>query len=344
MTTFRAFSSISDGAWDAFVADQWWGNFLQTTAWGRFKERWGWRANRIAVERAGGLVAGAQVLFRPLPLGRSVAYVPRGPVAPPDDPALLRALLDKVHLVARAAGALLVTVEPNWTLPTEGEAHLERIGFRRGAEAMQPGATLVLDVRPSEEALLMRMHAKWRYNIRLSARKSVAVREGAAEDFPIYERLMRITAERDKFDIRACGYYEAAWRAFGDDARLFVAEYEGRSLAAIIVVRVGKTVTYLYGASSEEERNRMPNHALQWAAIRWAKHSGCEWYDFWGIPSEVPAHGSVESYGEGGLWGVYRFKRGFGGRVAKYPPALDFPYKRLGYLAYKRYQARRRGG
>jgi len=341
--TFDTHSSIVAPAWDAFVADQRWGNFLQTAAWGRFKEQWGWRAKRIAVEHRGRFVAGAQVLFRPLPLERSVAYVPRGPVAPPDDPVLLRALLEEVHLMARAARALLLTVEPNWALSTEGEACLRRLGFRQGAEAMQVGATLMLDVRPPEEDLLKQMHPKWRYNIRLSARKGVAVREGVAQDFPTFERLMRITAERNKFDIRACGYYESAWRAFGDDARLLIAEYGGKPLAAIIVVRVGKTATYLYGASSSEERHRMPNHALQWAAIRWAKRSGCERYDLWGIPSDVPADGSVEEYGEGGLWGVYHFKRGFGGRVVKYPAAYDFPYSRLGYLAYKQYQARHRG-
>ena len=343
IATSRAPLSISEHEWDEFVAAEPWGSFLQTAAWGRFKERWGWRVRRVAVERDGALAAGAQVLFRPLPLGRSVAYVPRGPVAPPDDPGLLAALLDEVHRAARGSGALLLTVEPNWELPTQGTEHLGRIGFRPGAEAMQAEATLMLDLRPAEEDLLAGMRPKWRYNVRLSARRGVVVREGGAEDFSIYARLMAATGERDRFEVRPRGYYEDAWRAFGDDGKLFVAEYEGRPLAAIIVVKTGATATYLYGASSDEERNRMPNHALQWAAIRWAKSSGCERYDFWGIPPEVPDDGEVEQYGEGGLWGVYRFKQGFGGRVVKYPRALDFPYSRLGYAAYRRYQARRRG-
>ncbi|MDP9478483.1 MAG: peptidoglycan bridge formation glycyltransferase FemA/FemB family protein [Actinomycetota bacterium] len=325
--------SASEREWDAFAAAGPWGSFLQTAAWGRFKERWGWRARRVTVERYGELVAGAQVLFRPLPLGRSVAYVPRGPVAPPDDPDLLAALLDEVHRAARAEGALLLTVEPNWESPTEGTEHLGRLGFRRGAEAMQAEATLLLDLRPSEEDLLAGMRPKWRYNVRLSERKGVAVREGGAEDFSIYERLMRATGERDRFEVRPRGYYEDAWHAFGEDGKLFVAEHEGKALAAIIVVKTGGTATYLYGASSDEERNRMPNHALQWAAIRWAKRSGCKRYDFWGIPPEVPDDGDAEQHGEGGLWGAYRFKQGFGGRVVKYPRALDFPYSRLGYAA-----------
>ncbi len=183
------------------------------------------------------------------------------------------------------------------------------------------------------------MHQKWRYNIRLAARKEVTVRVGGAADFDLYDSLSTVTGERDAFATRPRGYYEDVWRTFQPErSRLFVAEYQGRALAAIIVVRVGNTAVYLYGASSNEERNRMPNHALQWEAIRWAKSEGCQGYDFWGIPPEVPLDGEVEEIGEGGLWGVFRFKQGFGGKVVKYPGAFDFPYSRLGYLAYQRFQ------
>jgi lipid II:glycine glycyltransferase (peptidoglycan interpeptide bridge formation enzyme) len=91
----------------------------------------------------------------------------------------------------------------------------------------------------------------------------------------------------------------------------------------------------------------MPNHALQWAAMRWAKARGCTLYDLWGIPDEVGAHPDAyaepESWGEGGLWGVYRFKQGFGGQVVRYTGAWDMPLSQPGYALYKLALRVRRG-
>lgn len=340
-SAYHATTTIPDPVWDAFVASDPAGNFLQTIAWGEVKSRWGWWARRVAVRREGILAAGAQLLFRKAPLGRVIAYSPRGPIVTDEDPALLSTLLAEIHRLCRAERALLLTVEPGWPLPTPGVSRLHALGFRPAAASAQPSATILLDLRSDEEAILGQMHPKWRYNIRLAARKEVVVRVGGESDLGTFARLTALTGERDGFATRPPGYYEDVWRLFGPAARLFLAEYAGQPLGAILVVRVGKTATYLYGASSNEERNRMPNHALQWAAIQWARGEGCHTYDFWGIPPEVPESGEVTEFGEGGLWGVFRFKQGFGGRIVKYPGTLDYPYSRLGYFAYQYYQARR---
>ncbi len=106
---------------------------------------------------------------------------------------------------------------------------------------------------------------------------------------------------------------------------LLVAEYEGKPLAALFVARNGNRAYYLYGASTDEERNRMPTYLLQWEAMKWAKARGCEEYDLWGVPDEDEA--TLEANFEtrhDGLWGVYRFKRGFGGQLnALYRPWIE---------------------
>ena len=118
-----------------------------------------------------------------------------------------------------------------------------------------------------------------------------------------------------------------------------LAEAEGEMLAAIAVFAMGTRAWYMWGASGESGRNLMPNHALQWAAMRWAKARGCTLYDLWGIPDEVgadpDAYAEPESWGEGGLWGVYRFKQGFGGQVVRYTGAWDMPLSKPGYAMYK---------
>jgi lipid II:glycine glycyltransferase (peptidoglycan interpeptide bridge formation enzyme) len=103
----------------------------------------------------------------------------------------------------------------------------------------------------------------------------------------------------------------------------------------------GNRAWYVYGASNDQERNRMPTYLLQWEAIRWAKSHGCEEYDLWGVPdeNEETLEANFETRHDG-LWGVYRFKRGFGGELKRAAQALDRVYNPLLYWAYTKYMMR----
>ena len=78
-----------------------------------------------------------------------------------------------------------------------------------------------------------------------------------------------------------------------------LAEYDGQPLAALVVVVCGRTAWYLWGASANRERNRMPNHALQWAAMQWAVAHGATRYDLWGIPDEIGQLAVGMAHGDG---------------------------------------------
>ena len=109
-------------------------------------------------------------------------------------------------------------------------------------------------------------------------------------------------------------------------AHAFIAEYEGQPIAHLILFHFGRKCWYFYGASSDLERERMPNYALQWAAIRWAKAQGYALYDMWGAPDHFNESDR--------MWGVYEFKRGFRGSVTRHIGAWDYaPYPLL-YRTY----------
>lgn len=321
--------------WDAFVAGSPQGHLLQSSAWGGFKEEFGWQVLRITGEDRGRIVCGAQALLRPT-LGGPVVYVPRGPVIAPDDQAL-PALLDALSTAARGKGAVFLKLEPDWSDGALPASDLEALGFQRGDQMIQPRSTIVVDLQPDEDEILMNMKSKWRYNIRLAGRKDVKVRRVTEEDLSTFYDLLQITSDRNEFDIHERGYYEAAWRHFHpqDLAELFLAYYDDELLAGLMAFRFGDTAYYLYGASSNRHRNRMPNHLLQWKAIQWAKEHGCTWYDFWGIPDEIGEAAtrgkSIEKKGQGGMWGVYRFKQGFGGQVVRTIGAFDQVFKPARY-------------
>jgi lipid II:glycine glycyltransferase (peptidoglycan interpeptide bridge formation enzyme) len=191
------------------------------------------------------------------------------------------------------------------------------------------------------------MKPKWRYNIRLSERKGVCVREGRGEDLATFYDLLQVTARRDRFEIHSLGYYRAAFDLLVPDrARLLIAEFEGEPLAAIFVSALGEEAIYLYGASGNSHRELMPNHALHWAAMQWARARGCTRYDLWGIGEEnavqsVPESASARAALPAGL---YQFKQGFGGSIVRYISAYDAILSRARHALYARLAALGRGG
>jgi lipid II:glycine glycyltransferase (peptidoglycan interpeptide bridge formation enzyme) len=256
-------------------------------------------------------------------------------VIAPDDGAL-PALLDALSTAARDRGAIFLKIEPGWPEDSLPASHLESMSFRRSRQTIQPRSTIILDLRPDADEILRGMKSKWRYNIRLASRKGVEVRQATAEDLPAFYNLLAITSQRDGFDIHRREYYQAAWRHFHPQGlvELFLAHYGDELLAGLMAFRFGDTAYYLYGASSNRHRNRMPNHLLQWEAIQWAKQHGCAWYDFWGIPDEIGDATALEKEaeeGDDGLWGVYRFKQGFGGQVVRTAGAFDRVFRPARY-------------
>ena len=331
-------SDISESDWNSFVGASPGSHVLQSSQWGRLKERFGWQVARLAVEDQGQWRAGAQVLFRSIG-PRTIAYVPKGPVMDWADEEATQTLLEALHRLCRQSHAILLKIEPDLADDPTLAQKLTTLGFRASPQTIQPRCTILVDLTPNPEAILAGMKSKTRYNIRLATRKGVTVREGTADDLPEFYRLMRITGSRDAFGIHSESYYQAAHQLFVPQrlARLFLASFEDKVLAGIMVFAFGQRAWYMYGASSDEHRNFMPNHLLQWEAIQWAKERGCLTYDLWGIPDEEEEVLEREfTKRSDGLWGVYRFKRGFGGQVVHYLGAYDYVYSPLLYWLYNK--------
>jgi lipid II:glycine glycyltransferase (peptidoglycan interpeptide bridge formation enzyme) len=335
--------------WDVFVSSQN-GHLLQSYAWGALKSRFGWKAERWAWVEGGRIRMAAQVLSRRLMPSLRIAYVPRGPVSA--DASFLKVMIERL----RRNGVFLITLEPNWAHGDPCDALLSEAGFRSSHETIQPPATIRIDLTRSAEEILAAMKPKWRYNIRLSERKGVVVREGAASDLRRFFDLIQITARRDRFAVHPLAYYRNAFELLStsDSARLLAAEYNGQVLAMILVTAFGCEAIYLYGASGNDHRNVMPNHALHWAAIQWAKSRGCKWYDLWGVPEgggeageartesvdprgadSAAAEGEPESRGSLLPDSLAQFKMGFGGQVVRYTGAWDLIFSPTRYGIYR---------
>lgn len=326
-------SYLTAAQWDEFLAQQPEAHLLQTRSWGEVKSAFGWSPAWVSNGKAG-----AQILFRRLPLGFTIAYIPKGPVG-----ADWAALWPEIDDLCRQQRAIFLKIEPDAWEPVETKLASAFGGFTPSAP-IQPRRTVIVSLEGSEDDWLARMKQKTRYNIRLAARKDVKVQE--SHDFDAFYRLMQLTGERDRFGVHSRAYYQRTLEIFGtrEQCALLTAAYEDRPLAALMVFYSGSRAWYLYGASSDEERNRMPTYLLQWEAMRWAARHGCREYDLYGIPDVDEATLEREFAGRGdGLWGVYRFKRGFGGAVCRSVGAWDRVYQPLLYRAYRLIAARRQG-
>ncbi|MEN8243166.1 MAG: peptidoglycan bridge formation glycyltransferase FemA/FemB family protein [Chloroflexota bacterium] len=307
-------------------------HLLQTAEWGALKADFGWQPVWIS---AGDV--GAQVLFRSLPLGYSLAYIPKGPLGSD-----WGALWPEVDALCRQRKAVFLKVEPDAWDGDPVEDLLAGAGFRPSAHEIQPRRTFTIDISGDEDQILAAMKQKTRYNIRLAARKGVTV--AASSNLEEFGQLMDVTGERDAFGVHTLDYYRRAYELFhpAGKCELLIASFEDQPLAGVMVFKQGKRAWYLYGASNNLQRNLMPTYLVQWEAIRWAKEQGCTEYDLWGVPdAEQQVLEETFMQRSDGLWGVYRFKRGFGGALKRSAGAWDKVYKPAVYLPYRLLMARR---
>ncbi len=351
MTSSLTVSTITDrDQWNDALRALPYAHILQSWEWGEFKRATtGWQPIRLAFERDGKIVAMASVGVRSVgPL--KVIYVPKGPALDYDDHALVLEVLRHLQRLARHHRAIWLKIDPDVIAATgvpanvgtsedstgdtpnpTGQAFMRTLReqrWRYSGDQVQFRNTIVIDLRQSEDALLAAMNQSTRRKIRIAQRESVSFRTGTVGDLPILYDLYSITGARDEFLIRPPEYYEQAWRVFIEAglAHPLIAEVNGQPIAHVILFHFGRKCWYFYGASSDAQRDRMPNYLLQWEALRWAKAQGYALYDMWGAP-DVFAESDA-------LWGVYNFKRGFRGTVTRHIGAWDYaPYPPL-YRAY----------
>jgi len=334
--TVREARSVTRAVWDGWLQNSpGGGHVLQSYEWGEFKKRLGWRPVRVVLDRDGEVVGLGQFLaYDTAPVPGALWYCTKGPWLPWHNEEAVRAFFEGVRDVARREGAHTVKIEPE-VLEREKNVKdvLGEIGFRKARYDLNLKTTLVVDLSLSEEKLLAKMKGKTRYNVRLAAKKGIEVVEPDFEEgWEIFYAWMKHTSERKVgYSLRRSrNYLHAVTRYMYDtgQGRLFFARHEGTPLAGIYVFTFGEKYWYMYGASGDEKRNLKPNYLLQWEVMRWAKERGLTHYDMVGVPK-------LEDLDESSsLWGVYKFKEGFGGEISDSLGCFDLPVKRARAAAW----------
>ena len=309
--------------YEAFLQSHPKGHFAQSVLWAKQKRMWKWEA--IVSRDANGNIKGSlAVLIRKIVPGLpfTMMYGCRGPVTDLDDKETMADLIDGAKKLAKQNHSYVIKIDPD--VPSSETAYtkmLEDLGFQLtggGAtfDAIQPQYVFRLNTEgKTAEELLMSLPQSTRRKVRAGAKKGVTVEIKGKEAVPDFARLMLETGVRDGFVTREASYFENMLDNLGEHARLYMAYYEGQAIAGTLAIWYGDKVWYLYGASSNEHRNLMPNYMLQWSMIEWAVEKGCRIYDFRGVPGRVGE--------DHPLYGLYKFKLGFGGDYVEFVGEMD---------------------
>ncbi len=308
--------------YEAFLQSHPKGNFAQSVLWAKQKPMWKWKAMMVRGED--GAVKGAlSVLIRKVPgMPLTLMYGCRGPVCDLDDYDTIDQLVEGAKQLAKEHKCYVIKLDPDVPVQNEPFAKkLRDLGFRqktgKNFEAIQPKFVFRMDIEgKTQEEIMASFHQKTRYNIRVAQRKGVEVRLCGKEMVPDFARIMLETGLRDGFVTRQPEYFANMLDNLGEEhCRLYMAFHEDKPIAGTLAIAYGDKVWYLYGASSNESRNLMPNYLLQWNMIQWAQELGCRMYDFRGVSGDLSE--------DNPLYGLYKFKKGFNGEFTEFVGEMD---------------------
>ncbi len=334
---FRLITAAEAGRFDDFIRSAAGGHLFQSYMWGELKKT-AWQPLRAVLEEEGRIAAAASILKRKIPLGqRTIFYLPRGPV-PLDwnNATVLRELFSGIRNLAEEHRAVLIKIDPCLTeKQTAPAAALSRIGFRPAPGehdfgGLQPRYTFRLDLSGDPEEIMDRFPKKIRYKIRYGPARGLEFFSPGEEGLPEFIRLMEKTAKRGGFVGRKPDYYRRLFAILGPEGviRLTLGRFGGEVIVAGITFAFGGKAWAVYGSQSDRYRNLYAYHALIWERIRWAKSRGARWFDFYGVPGEVgEAHP---------LYGIYHFKKSFGGEFHAFIGEQDLALSRAYYWIWRR--------
>ncbi|MEG1059061.1 MAG: peptidoglycan bridge formation glycyltransferase FemA/FemB family protein [Clostridia bacterium] len=307
---------------------------MQDLSWGKLKFTWIQEA--VYLEEKGEIIAAMTILLEKVPhINSYLMYAPHGPVCDIYNIELVEKLVKEADNIAKKYNAFALKFDPEVIYDETLEKKYINKGFKiigKGAdkdEVIQPLYNMVLDIEnTTEDNLMKRFSEKTRYNIRLSGRKGVKVYHSRSkEDLQIFYAIYKVTTLRDKIGCRAYEYFEKMLEVYGEEhLRIYIAEHENDKLSAAIALNYGGKLFYIYGASSNEKRNLMPNYAMQWEMIKWGLETGCKKYDFGGV---------IELDKDNGL---FKFKNGFCKKegVSEYIGEITKVYNQKIYLLYSK--------
>jgi len=271
--------------WDEYALDNR-GHPLQLWGWGEVKKASGWKVDRqFLLNDELKIIGAAQILIKKLPWPfRSLAYIPRGPIAKGENIEFFLDLLSE-H-IKKFYRSVALKIEPDavdFNVPS---------GWVRTDNFILPAWTISLDLNRPEADLLADIENQTRRYIRKSDIETIKIKKiNSKAELEKCLDIYHETSKRAKFALHGDNYYYDIFDKLADNSPVFAAYFEGEPIA-FLWLAITKEVAYeFYAGMNDMGRKLNANYALKWYAIRKCREWGIDRYDFGGIIA-----GGVESF------------------------------------------------
>ena len=214
---------ISATEHDDFVIQSDQTNLLQSSSWAKIKDNWG--NERVGFYQEDQLVAVANILIQPLPLGFSMLYIPRGPIMDYQNKELVSYVIQSLKKIAKQHKALFVKFDPSLFLSkhligqentetTDVQAVIDTL-TKEGVEWTGRTSDLAENIQPRFQANIHKefftehdLSKSTRQAIRTARNKGIQVQFGGTELLEDFASLMKKTEARKSIHLRGKDYYE----------------------------------------------------------------------------------------------------------------------------------------
>lgn len=307
-------------------------HFTQSKVYAQLQVACGRKVKRFGIYSNNSMVAYFQYVLFPL-FGRlTYGYIPYGPLVIAHHEGLMLFLKKSITKIARREMLVFMRLDFDPILTKEDE----RLFFKAYIKSykgvvFQPRNEWVLSVQKSNEDLLRGTHEKTRYSIRTAEKRDVTseiITDNFQDYFEIFYKLMGDNARRNGFYLHPKQYYQNYFDALAHipHASLVLAKYQADILCVYMFVPYADTVHYIFGASSDHEKNRMPTYAAHFTAMQYVRACGYQYYNFGGIEGVADMSAGMRS--------LTTYKKKFGGEEIVHGEFYDIIVQPLWYWMY----------
>lgn len=341
------FTTISPEEFTNFASKHPDKSFFQTTQIATIRALNDWTPHYVGVKQGEQIIAATMMVAKTTFLGHKIFYAPGGPLIDYENTKLLTFFTENLKAYLKSDKAYVFHIDPYYELierDRNGEIvengfnhqkaaqNLKQLGFKTLKISEQPKYLFALDLNHrTPDELLASFKRNTRNHIRKTEKEGVTVRELTKSELEIFKKITASTSERRNFADKPLSYYESMFDLFGDQVKFLLAEapIDGKPtpVSAAMFMLYGDEIIYLFSGSYKKYMNYNAQYAIQWHIIKYAAEHNFKRYNFYGIQG-LPDPQKPD-------YGIYEFKKGFGGRVIELLGSHELPVNRPIYLLHQ---------
>jgi len=308
---YYVFQDPSAELWNSFWESAYEGNFFQSYEYGEISKTASPKIKiaRLAINLDGkpvGVVQGTYTSYFGLGMTLQVIRGPVTSVGKKDNLQTVDYLLKELEDFCKRKRIVLLEI---WVL---GSWQLRDMLLRTGYFQVGEINDYVVDLGQGVQKLWASIHHNKRRNIKTAEREGVEiVQSRSREDLETFCMLHEASAKRDGFSAVPRSWFRAAWNIYKPESwRLFLANWQGKSIAGVFIVAHGKTVYAWRAGSLTEGLKVRPNELMHWKAMEWGCTNGYSKYNMGMVDEPTPTETSDK-------WGIWRWKREWNGSLER---------------------------